>query len=76
MKKGKQYKLTKVLIWELKHLINEGNEIYAKPVGRCRFVFTDKPQEGYYKIEYADNDYIKFILRKLNSLFNKSVKKQ
>jgi hypothetical protein len=75
MKKGKQYKLTKVLIWELKHLINEGNEIYAKPVGRGRFLFTYKPQEGYHKIEYADNDYIKFILRKLNSLYNKSIKK-
>jgi len=75
MKKGKQYKLTKVLICELKHLLNEGKEIYAKPVGRSRFVFTDKPQEGYYEIKYADNIYIKFILRKLNSMFNKSVKK-
>ena len=75
MKKGKKYKLTKVLICELKHLINDGKEIYAKPAGRGRFIFTDKSQEGYYKIEYSDNDYIKFILRKLNSLYNKTIKK-
>jgi hypothetical protein len=73
MKYDKIYKLTTTLILELKKQILSGKEVYVRPVGSKRFVFSNVFKEGYYKLEFPDKDYIKFRLRSLNSMLKKHV---
>jgi hypothetical protein len=67
MKYGKIYKLTTTLILELKKQIISGKDIYVRPLGSKRFVFSNECKEGYFRLEFPDNDYIKFRLKSLNN---------